>query len=288
MSGNRLTKLSLAIGLSVTTTAALASPQAFMSSRSFAMGGTGVAVAHPAAAGMSNPAMLAADHHQWSDDFGLMLPSVNARMADEEETIDQIDDIQDTIDRFEDLDRGSNPAEAQNAAAELRRQLNEFDRDTVRTDVGLGLAVAIPTDSYSVGFFTSANLQATVRGEFDEDDDAFLAALENADAATLEAADLDVLDHHIAPGGQVAHQLLPFRRGDVDGDRALVAVGAQVVGRLAGRLTASIGQVGRPPVAGVVADAGALDLDDLSPQISQELAGPRPRQDAGQVQHAKV
>ena len=111
MSGNRLTKLSLAIGLSVTTTAALASPQAFMSSRSFAMGGTGVAVAHPAAAGMSNPAMLAADHHQWSDDFGLILPSVNARMADEEETIDQIDDIQDTIDRFEDLDRGSNPAD---------------------------------------------------------------------------------------------------------------------------------------------------------------------------------
>ena len=191
MSGNRLTKLSLAIGLSVPPTAALASPQAFMSSRSFAMGGTGVAVAHPAAAGMSNPAMLAADHHQWSDDFGLILPSVNARMADEEETIDQIDDIQDTIDRFEDLDRGSNPAEAQNAAGELRRQLNEFDRDTVRTDVGLGLAVAIPTDSYSVGFFTSANLQATVRGEFDEDDDAFLAALENADAATLEAADLD-------------------------------------------------------------------------------------------------
>ena len=50
MKANRLSKLSLAIGLSVATTSALASPQAFMSARSFAMGGTGVAVAHPSAA----------------------------------------------------------------------------------------------------------------------------------------------------------------------------------------------------------------------------------------------
>lgn len=47
MKANRLSKLSLAIGLSVATTSALASPQAFMSARSFAMGGTGVAVAIP-------------------------------------------------------------------------------------------------------------------------------------------------------------------------------------------------------------------------------------------------
>ena len=62
MTPYRLTKLSLAIGLSIATTSAIASPQAFMSSRSFAMGGTGVAVAHPAAAGATNPAMMAADH----------------------------------------------------------------------------------------------------------------------------------------------------------------------------------------------------------------------------------
>ena len=55
--------------------------------------------------------MMAADHHEWSNDFGLMLPSVNARFADEEETVDQIDDIQDTIDRFQELDKTSNPQE---------------------------------------------------------------------------------------------------------------------------------------------------------------------------------
>lgn len=191
MNDNRLTKLSIAIGLSIATSTALASPQAFMSSRSFAMGGTGVAVAQPAAAGMTNPAMMAAEQHRWSDDFGLILPSVNARFADEEETVDQIDDIQATIDRFQRLDRASNPQDAQQAAGELRRQLNDFDEDTVRVDAALGLAIAFPTDASFVGLFTNANIQATVRGEFDENDDAFLAALENADAATLANTDLD-------------------------------------------------------------------------------------------------
>jgi hypothetical protein len=191
MTENRLTKLSLAIGLSIATTSAMASPQTFMSSRSFAMGGTGVAVAHPAAAGSSNPAMMAAEHHDWSDDFGLILPSVNARFADEEETIDQIDDIQDTIDRFQELNKTTSEAEARQTAGELRQQLNNFDRDTVRVDAGLGIALAVPMDSISVGFFTNGNLRATVRGEFDEADDQFLADLENASTAELIAADLD-------------------------------------------------------------------------------------------------
>ncbi len=191
MTPYRLTKLSLAIGLSIATTSAIASPQAFMSSRSFAMGGTGVAVAHPAAAGATNPAMMAADHHEWSNDFGLMLPSVNARFADEEETVDQIDDIQDTIDRFQELDKTSNPQDARQAAGDLRRQLNDFDRDTVRIDGGLGLALAVPTESFAVGFFTNGNVRATVRGEFDEDDEQFLADLETASIVDLIAADLD-------------------------------------------------------------------------------------------------
>ena len=89
MKTNPLSKLSLAIGLSVASTAALASPQSFMSARSFAMGGTGVAVAHPSAAPSANPAMMAAQQHEWADDFGLMLPSINARMADEEEVVEE-------------------------------------------------------------------------------------------------------------------------------------------------------------------------------------------------------
>lgn len=169
MKANRLSKLSLAIGLSVATTSALATPQAFMSARSFAMGGTGVAVAHPSAAPSANPAMMAAEQHGWADDFGLMLPSVNARAADEEEVIDQVDDIQDQIEQFEDL-KFSNQADAQAKARQLVDNLEAFDRDTMRANAGLGLGLAIPSNSLSFGFFANANLTATVRGELDEND----------------------------------------------------------------------------------------------------------------------
>jgi hypothetical protein len=191
MKTNRLCKLSLAISLSVATTSALASPQTPMSARSFAMGGTGVAVAHPSAAPLANPAMMAAPQHDWADDFGLMLPSVNARFADEEEVIDQIDDIQDVIDEFQGLNRTSNPEEARRLAGDLRERLNNFDRDTVRVDAGLGIAFAIPTNSISVGFVADGAIRATVRGELDPDDDAFLRELETASALELATADLD-------------------------------------------------------------------------------------------------
>ncbi|KEF30500.1 MAG: type IX secretion system membrane protein PorP/SprF [Gammaproteobacteria bacterium] len=179
MNGNRLTKLSLAIGLSVATTSALASPQQFMSSRSFAMAGTGVAVSSPVEATAKNPALMAGSHHEWSDDFGLILPSVNARAADEEETVDQVDDIQDTIDALEVAINNTDQAEAQKQAGILRDQLQAFDRDTVRVNAGLGLALAFPRKDLSVGVFTNGNLTATVRGEYDQDDDATLQAIEN-------------------------------------------------------------------------------------------------------------
>jgi len=178
MTPNKLCKLSVTAGLCMTTSFAMASPQAFMSARSFAMGGTGVAVAHPSAAPSANPAMMAAEQHDWADDFGLMLPSVNARAADEEEIIDQVDNIQDQIDQFEAL-KFSSPADAQAKARELVDDLEAFNRDTLRADIGLGIGLAIPTESVSFGFFTNGNLTATVRGELDDDDLDLLSGIAN-------------------------------------------------------------------------------------------------------------
>ena len=189
MTGHRLTKLSVAIGLSIATSSTLASPQSFMSARSFAMGGTGVAVATPSTAPSDNPAMMAADHHSWQDDFGLMLPSVNARAADEEETVDQVDDIQDVITDLESLVSGfdpnnDNPDAIQAGAADLSNRLTEFDRDTMRVNAGLGMALAVPGQSLSVGVFTNGNLTATVRGDVSDQD---ITALDNiANAASAQ------------------------------------------------------------------------------------------------------
>lgn len=213
---SRASLLSLAIGLSIVTTSTLAGAQKFNTARSFAMGGTGVAVAHPATANSTNPAMLAAEHNGSFNDFGLLLPSVNARFADEEETVDQIDDIQDTIDRFGTIDKTSTPQDARDAAGQLRQQLNEFDQDTVRVDAGIGLSVAVPSPDIAIGVFTNATLRATARGEFDDADEQFLADLENASAAELALTDLDrdlrsrgrVLASAVAEVGiSVAHSL---------------------------------------------------------------------------------
>ncbi|MFO8141076.1 MAG: conjugal transfer protein TraF, partial [Marinobacter sp.] len=188
MNANRLSKLSLAIGLSVATTSALASPQAFMSARSFAMGGTGVAVAHPSAAPLANPAMMAAPQHDWADDFGLMLPSVNARFADEEEVIDQIDDIQDSIDTFDGefptlnaLNDITNSPALQQASQTLQDQLLALDKDNMRINAGAGISFAIPSKTFSVGVFSSATGTVSARGNLAPDDQKILKALATGD-----------------------------------------------------------------------------------------------------------
>lgn len=171
-------RLALAIGLSLATTTALAGAQKFQTARSLGMGGTGVAVAHPGTANSTNPAMLAAPQHEWADDFGVILPSINARVANDEKTVEQIEDIQDTIEALEDDINAQNTGAARQGAGQLRDQLETFDEDTVRVDAGAGFSIAVPGPSLAVGVFTNASIRATVRGEYDEADDATLATIE--------------------------------------------------------------------------------------------------------------
>lgn len=171
-------RLVLAIGLVAAASNVTAGPQSFTTARSFAMGGTGVATAHPASASTANPAMMAIKHHGWADDFGLILPSVNARLADEEEVIDQIDDIQDTIDQLDAQIEARNDDGVRAGASKLGDQLAALDRDTMRVDAGLGLSLAIPTSTISVGVFTAGSLRATARGNVAESDLALLESFE--------------------------------------------------------------------------------------------------------------
>lgn len=176
-------RLILALGLVTAASTVTAGPQSFTTARSFAMGGTGVAIAHPASASTANPAMMAMKQHGWADDFGMILPSVNARVADEEEVIDQIDDIQDTIDLIDQQAANNNVAGVQASAGVLEDQLAELNRDTMRADVGLGLSLAIPTESISVGVFVDGSVRATARGNVSDSDLALLDTIENNPAA---------------------------------------------------------------------------------------------------------
>ncbi len=100
-----------------------------------------------------------------------------------------------------------------------------------------------------------------------------------------KAAHLVVLDHHIRLKGEAAHQGRPLRLREIDGDGALVAVGAQEVCALA-RLVVAFGlHEGRAPNASVVALPRRLHLDDVGPQVGQNLRAPRPGQHPRQIEH---
>ncbi len=191
----KVSRLALAVALSAASTSALAAPQAFNTARSFAMGGTGVAIAHPTTANTANPAMLAAEQHEWADDFGVIIPAVNARFADEEEVIDQIDDIQDTIDVYNDQ-TVMDPASAQAEARELYDQLEALDRDTMRVDAAAGLSLAVPGQKLAVGVFTNASARMTARGNVSDSD---LQRLQDA----IDGTNLGSLDGDLDSSGHV-------------------------------------------------------------------------------------
>lgn len=193
-----VSRLALAVSLSAVSTVTLAAPQSFSTARAFAMGGTGVAIAHPTTANTSNPAMLAAGHHEWSDDFGLILPSVNARLADEEEVVDQIDDIQDAIDAYDNAAATMSTAEAQAEAGKLHDQLQSLKGDTMRADVAAGISLAVPGDKLAVGVFTNANLQVTARAKVDDNDLALLEAIESGAPPTSLDGNLESSGHVLA------------------------------------------------------------------------------------------
>src|SRR5262249_4438146 len=76
-------------------------------------------------------------------------------------------------------------------------------------------------------------------------------------------------------------QLDALRPRQVEGDGPLVAVAGQEVG-------AERAEVGRPPLARLVALAGPLHLDDVGAEVAEHLAAERAGQDARGVQDADV
>ncbi|KAF1051459.1 MAG: hypothetical protein GAK34_01516 [Delftia tsuruhatensis] len=95
----------------------------------------------------------------------------------------------------------------------------------------------------------------------------------------LGAADLEVLDDHVAVGRQLACDAQALFGLQVQRDRALVAVGAVEVGGVA--LAHA-----HAPVARVVAAARVLDLDDLGTQVGQRHGTHGAGQHARKIQDA--
>ena len=92
-------------------------------------------------------------------------------------------------------------------------------------------------------------------------------------AQPVGAGGLKILDKHVAAFHQLMENLQPFRLAQVQRYRPLVTVARQVIGaQLAGER--------RAPAAGLVAAAGALNLDDVRTEVAEELPAKWPGQHA--------
>ena len=100
-----------------------------------------------------------------------------------------------------------------------------------------------------------------------------------------EPADLEILDQHIRPRRELAHDAASLLALKIELDRALAAIGGVEIG---GAEMAAVGGLdeGRPPAAGIVARAFALYLDDIGAEVGKNLSRPGTRQYAGQLDHA--
>ncbi len=103
------------------------------------------------------------------------------------------------------------------------------------------------------------------------------------EAEATESADLEVLDQHVGTAGERADDGASLLGAEVDGDRALAAIGGVEIGGIG----AAVGVLdeGRPPCPRVVA-GGRFDLDHLGAEIGEHLPRPRPGQHTGELEHA--
>lgn len=171
--------LVVALSLPMLTSQVLAGPSNFGDARSIAMGGTGVASASPTGASFFNPALVASKHDDSKDDFGLVLPSINVRAADEEEVVNRLTDYQDsnTFETFQNAIKALNANPDNTAAAltvvaaaeQFNRDLVDLDQDAVRGEFGLGTAVIIPGQKLGISVFINGTAKGTASADYNDE-----------------------------------------------------------------------------------------------------------------------
>src|SRR5208282_2523232 len=102
-----------------------------------------------------------------------------------------------------------------------------------------------------------------------------------------EITDLEVLQQHVGARREFPDDAAAVFALEVELDRTLAAVGAVEIGG-AEMAAGGGGNERRAPAAGIVAGAGALDLDHVGAEIGQDLPGPRPGQDTGKLQYSQT
>ncbi|WAH51220.1 conjugal transfer protein TraF [Pseudescherichia vulneris] len=200
----KLSVVTLAVSFGVVTQVEAANTWA--EARSDAMGGTGVASASYGSGVLINPALLA--KAKPDDNVTVILPSVRAQISDKDNLQDEIDDINDKVDYYDDVIDNltttqiiANPLgtidQFQGAAGDLADELDFLNGKTAHANAAAGIAVSIPNDVLSFAFVTKAYAHARVSSAIDQQDISYLRNIQNSDLVAAGVA----LDAALSPAG---------------------------------------------------------------------------------------
>ena len=109
-----------------------------------------------------------------------------------------------------------------------------------------------------------------------------------AQAEFIEIARAIIFHQHIGDRRELADDLLPFLRLDVDGHTALVPVRHDEIRRLAGIFPIRLAHERRSPAARFIAADRTLDLDHVRAEVAKHHRAVRSREGAGDIENANV
>ncbi|MGF1735221.1 conjugal transfer protein TraF [Photobacterium satsumensis] len=151
-----------AAGIAIACLSLSAAATTLSDTRSVGMGGVGVASADYLTSSFHNPAL--ATQNKSHDRFGMILPVIGARVYDDDNLHDRVDDFQDLNDQLK-ADPNNPVLQEQWTAA-----LKDLDDGRIDGDANVGMVIAIPNRVVSTNFFIASNVTALVLTDIDEDD----------------------------------------------------------------------------------------------------------------------
>lgn len=150
--------------------------------RNDAMGGTGVASSNWSSAVLANPALMTRAKPE--DNVSIIFPSAGVQVTDKDKLLDRVDDITDSVDRYQGLidnftlaDYLSGYPDIKAASNDLANQLEGLKGNQANGTAGVALAVTVPNETLPFAFITKAYGTAHVRANIADSDITYLRGI---------------------------------------------------------------------------------------------------------------
>lgn len=129
--------------------------------RNDAMGGTGVASSTYGSAVLANPALMT--KAKPDDKVSIIFPSAGVQITDKDHLVDKVDDISDTVDRYQNVidnltfaDYLRGYPELKAASGDVANKLSDLRGNKADGSAGVSLAVTLPDENFPFAFVTKA------------------------------------------------------------------------------------------------------------------------------------